>query len=70
VAGESGTCVIERLIPAAAERLRAGGALVMEISPMLQERVEALVAGEARLALLPTVKDLAGLARVVQARRK
>jgi release factor glutamine methyltransferase len=70
VAGASGTSVIERLIPQAAERLRPGGSLLLEISPMLQERVEALVAADERLELGSTVKDSAGLARVVQARRR
>ena len=69
VAGERGTSVIEPLVKQAAERLRAGGWLVLEISPMVQERVEALVAAEARFEPGPTVKDLAGLPRVVQARR-
>lgn len=70
VAGETGTSVIERLIPQAAERLRPGGSLLLEISPMLQQRVEALVASDERFEPAPTVKDLAGLPRVVQARRK
>ncbi len=70
VAGPSGTSVIERLIPQAAERLVGGGSLLLEISPMLQQRIEALIASDARLELGPTVKDLAGLSRVVQARRK
>lgn len=70
VAGDSGTSVIERLIPQAAERLRPGGSLLLEISPMLQQRVETLVASDERFAPAPTVKDLAGLPRVVQARRK
>jgi release factor glutamine methyltransferase len=69
-AGESGTAIIERLIPQAAERLQAGGSLLLEISPMLQQQVEQLVAADERLELKPTVKDLAGLARVVQARRR
>jgi release factor glutamine methyltransferase len=70
VAGSSGTGVIERLIPQAAERLRRGGSLLLEISPMLQQRVETLLGSEERLDLGSTVKDLAGLPRVVQARRK
>ena len=68
--GASGTSVIERLIPQATERLVSGGSLLLEISPMLHERVEALVASDERLQLGPTIKDLAGLARVVQATRK
>jgi release factor glutamine methyltransferase len=69
-AGPTGTEVIERLIPQAAERLVAGGSLLLEISPMLQQRVEALLTAESRLQLEPTMKDLAGLARVARARRK
>jgi release factor glutamine methyltransferase len=70
VAGENGLSVIERLLPQAAERLRPGGTLLLEISPMLQQRVESLVAADPRWALAPTTKDLAGHARVVRARRK
>ncbi|HEV3137992.1 MAG TPA: peptide chain release factor N(5)-glutamine methyltransferase [Pirellulales bacterium] len=69
-AGPSGTNVIERLIPQAAERLTSAGTLLLEISPMLQQRVESLIASDERLQLGPTIKDLAGLARVVQATRK
>ncbi len=70
VAGESGLSVIERLIPQAAERLRPGGTLLLEISPMLQQRVESLVAADPNWELAPTAKDLAGHARVLRARRK
>jgi release factor glutamine methyltransferase len=69
-AGDSGTSVIERLIPQAAERLNTGGSILLEISPMLQQRVELLLAADKRLELGATVKDLAGLPRVVQARRR
>ena len=68
--GPQGTDVIERLIPQAAERLRPGGWLLMEISPTIAGRVEQLLEADPRLELKPTQKDLAGLARVVQARRK
>ena len=37
---------------------------------MIQQPVEALIAADERLAAGPTIKDLAGLARVVQARRE
>jgi release factor glutamine methyltransferase len=69
-AGPSGTAVIERLIPQAVERLRPGGSLLLEISPMLQQRVETLLAAEPRLEAGSTIKDLAGLPRIVQARRR
>jgi release factor glutamine methyltransferase len=70
VAGRQGTEVIARLIPQAAERLRSGGHLLMEISPMLHEAVCALVNADGRFELGPTIKDLARLPRVVQAKRK
>jgi len=69
VAGPQGTEVIARLIPQAAERLNSGGWLLTEISPMIEAEVRRLIAAESRLALGPTIKDLAGHARVVQARR-
>jgi release factor glutamine methyltransferase len=69
-AGEQGTEVAARLIQQAAERLRPGGVLLIEISPMIAERVERLVGETAALKLLPTLRDLAGHARVVQAVRQ
>jgi release factor glutamine methyltransferase len=69
-AGPRGTDVIERLIPAAAERLNADGWLLMEISPMLETEVRKLLENEPTLELHPTIKDLAGLPRVVQAKKK
>jgi len=70
VAGRRGTKVIEALLPQAAERLNPGGHLLLEISPMIHQAVEALLAADDRLEPGPTVKDLARLPRVVQARRK
>jgi release factor glutamine methyltransferase len=69
-AGEYGVSVIDRLIPQAAERLHPGGWLLMEISPMIEQRVRALLAADARFDSITTVKDNAHLARVVKARRK
>lgn len=68
--GVEGTTVIERLISQAGERLRPGGWFLMEISPTIVGRVETLVGQEPRLERRPTVKDLAGLPRVVQAQRR
>ena len=70
VAGERGTEVIEALVRQAAEHLLPGGHLLVEISPMIREAVEALVAADSRYEPGPTVDDLARLPRVVQARRK
>jgi release factor glutamine methyltransferase len=67
--GPTGTNVVERLLPQAAERLRAGGWLLMEISPTIVDHVEKLVDATAGFVRRPTLKDIAGLARVVQAQR-
>ena len=70
VAGRRGTEVIEALLPQAAERLNPGGHLLLEVSPMIHQGVEALLAADDRFEPGPTLKDLARLPRVVQARRK
>jgi release factor glutamine methyltransferase len=67
VAGPKGTEVIERLVWQAAERLRPGGHVLIEISPMIHGAVQALLAAAPGLRPGPTVKDLARLPRVVQA---
>lgn len=69
IAGPTGLEVITRLIPQAAERLRPGGLLILEISPMLERYVRDLLAADGRFEPGATAKDLAGLARVVKARR-
>lgn len=67
--GPQGTDVIERLLPAAAHHLKPGGSLLMEISPMIAPRVEELIDQSDRLERRPTIRDLAGHARVVEAVR-
>jgi release factor glutamine methyltransferase len=69
LAGCNGTEVIEALVPQAAERLLPGGSLLIEISPMIHDAVREILGGDARLEIGPTIKDLAKLPRVVQARR-
>jgi release factor glutamine methyltransferase len=69
-AGPLGTEVIERIIPEAAERLAPGGELWLEMSPLRLADVQKLIASDDRFEALPTIKDLAGLARVVGCRRK
>lgn len=69
-AGTNGTDVIERLIPQAAANLRSGGFLLIEISPMIESKVLALIEQEAGFEPLLTTKDHAGLARIVTARRR
>jgi len=66
--GSDGAEVIGRLISESQQRLKPGGILLMEISPTILSRVEELL-DESTLERLPTINDLAGRARVVQARR-
>ena len=68
VAGPRGTEVIERLVAQAGERLRPGGHLLIEISPTIHDAVLALLKSDARFEPGPTIKDLARLPRVVQAK--
>jgi len=70
LAGERGTEVIERLVPQAVERLRDGGHLLIEISPMIARAVEGLLDAEPRLRRGATLKDLARHPRIVQARKQ
>jgi release factor glutamine methyltransferase len=67
VAGPTGVEVIERLIPQAAERLFEQGRFFFEISPMIEQRVRELLAGERRFQDIQVVKDQSGHARVVSA---
>ncbi len=69
VAGPRGVEVIERLAGEAAERLVPGGWLVVEAGPGVAAEVERILAGIATLEPQPTLKDLAGLPRIFQARR-
>lgn len=69
-AGPRGTEVIERLVPQAAERLKAGGHLLIEVSPMIHDRTAEILAAEQRLERLDSIKDLAGHKRVAVARRR
>ncbi|MCO6453894.1 MAG: peptide chain release factor N(5)-glutamine methyltransferase [Pirellulaceae bacterium] len=64
--GADGLDVIARLVPQAADHLVAGGALVLEISPMLAERVCDLLRADPRWSAPTLVRDLAGLSRVVR----
>ncbi|HTU23964.1 MAG TPA: peptide chain release factor N(5)-glutamine methyltransferase [Pirellulales bacterium] len=68
VAGPQGTEVIERLAAQARERLNPAGMLLIEISPMLEQPVRTLLEAGGCWQLEPTIKDLAGHARVVVAK--
>ena len=68
VSGPTGVEVIDRLAAAAAEKLVPGGWLLVEIGPSTAAAAEEVVAAQSALSLEPTLKDLAGLPRIVQAR--
>lgn len=67
-AGDKGTEVIAPLIEQAAVRLKQSGVLLIEVSPMNAGEVEQLVQQQSLLKLGPTIRDLAGHARIVQAK--
>jgi release factor glutamine methyltransferase len=69
-AGDKGTDIIAPLIEQAAPRLKSGGVLLIEVSPMIAAEVEQLIGQQASLELGHTIRDLAGHARIVQATRK
>lgn len=68
-AGPTGAEVIARLVPQAAELLAPGGWLLMEIGPLVEQPLRAILEADQRYELFPTVRDLAGLPRLLQARR-
>lgn len=69
VGGETGVEVIRRLVGQAADRLAAGGWLLIEIGPSTAAAARDVIAAVAGLEPGPTLNDLAGLPRIVQARR-
>jgi len=69
VSGPTGVEIVERLAREAAERLVPGGWLVVEIGPVVAAAAAAALAAVPGLEPGPTLKDMAGLARIVQARR-
>jgi release factor glutamine methyltransferase len=69
-AGEKGTDVIAPLIEQAAARLKPSGILLIEVSPMIAADVQQLVSQQPSLELGPTIRDLAGHARIVQATQR
>ena len=62
LAGIKGTEVIECLIRQSADRLRSGGLLLIEVSPMIAESAAALLHGWGDVRILP---DSAGRQRIV-----
>lgn len=69
VSGPTGVELVDRLVAAAPTALAAGGWLLVEIGPNVAAAAEAVVASAIDLVPGPTLRDLAGLPRVLQARR-
>jgi release factor glutamine methyltransferase len=67
--GPIGDEIIARLVPQAADRLVQGGWLILEASPLIADRVAGHVRADGRFEEPAIDKDLAGLARVIRARR-
>jgi release factor glutamine methyltransferase len=70
VAGPSGMEVYQQLVPQAAERLSAGGWLLLETSPMLAEQLQQLLSDHGAFEEIRLTRDLANLPRVVAGRLK
>jgi release factor glutamine methyltransferase len=69
VAGPRGTEIIQRLVGQAEMRLKPGGWLLVEIAPGMVEPVTAEIDCRREFEPVQLIKDLAGLARVLHARR-
>jgi release factor glutamine methyltransferase len=70
IAGPTGTEIIERLLPQAADRLLPAGWLILEVSPTIATRVLDLIAANGHFEAATITKDLANLPRVIKAQRK
>lgn len=69
VGGPTGVETIARLVPQAFERLRPGGRVMIEIGPSIADATRKLF-GEDQWTDVAIKKDLAGLARIVMARKR
>ena len=67
--GQQGSEIIERLIPQAEKMLLPGGYLILEASPSVMDRCEALV-NQSALEFVEVINDYAGLKRILVAKQK
>ena len=67
IGGELGTEIIEQLLEESASRVRSAGAVIIEISPMIEAPVTRLIERHHAWRLHQVKKDHAGLSRVVVA---
>jgi release factor glutamine methyltransferase len=70
IAGDDGLEVIRPLVGSSAEKLKSGGYLLMEISPLIEQPVLGLLAEAACFEGVQVRRDLSQLPRVVIGRRK
>ena len=68
-AGPTGTEIIERLIEQAPDMLLPGGQLIFEASPTVMDRCVELVNASAGLEFVEVIRDLAGLDRILVAKK-
>ncbi|MEX0819129.1 MAG: peptide chain release factor N(5)-glutamine methyltransferase [Pirellulaceae bacterium] len=68
--GPTGTEIIRRLVPAAAERLAPGGYMLLEVSPMIEQQIHQIIEEHGGFETPRTLVDMAGLPRVVVAKRR
>ena len=69
VAGPKGTEVIERILTESCDRLRGGGQLIIELSPMIADATEKLFNESGKLRDTRFIKDLDGNRRILSAQR-
>lgn len=69
LAGPTGTEVIERIMQEAPDRLRSGGRLIIELSPMIANACETLANQSEWFTDLRFIKDLEGHRRILSLRR-
>lgn len=69
VSGPTGTETIERIIHECGDRIRPGGRLIIELSPMIAQACEQLVQDSEAFGDERFIKDLEGHRRILSARR-
>ncbi len=69
LSGPTGMEITERLLQQAALRLKVGGVIMIESSPMLMPKIDQYLQAQSQWSLKPTLKDLQGHARIIVAER-
>jgi release factor glutamine methyltransferase len=69
VSGAVGTEISVRLLDQASTRLKVGGVIMIESSPMVVPKLEEYLQSQSQWTMKPTLKDLQGHARIIVAER-